>query len=562
MRVLSLVVLVAALAALAKGDLDRAKSAASTKFLETFETDVFTTGTWGKSSVDKYADQPVQIKTLVHPLTGFEGDKGLELVSDKPHQFYAVYSQLKEPLSFASSAAVPEFILQFELKLQEAIKCSGAYIKLPRVNPDGSPLDLSLLDNNTPYTVMFGADKCGTDANKVHLILQMQNPKCGLWEEKHATDVPTPKLDKKTHLYTLHIARDGSFEIFIDKKSVKKGSMLKDFKPPIQPEKVVLDPEDKKPSDWVDEAQMSDPADLKPEDWDEDQPRKVPDPNAKKPDNWDENAARQIPDPAAIKPQDWDDEEDGSWEAPLVDNPACDNPGCGPWSRPLIANPKYKGKWAPRKIKNPAFIGPWVQKNMSNPDYYEVLDPFSALPPVAALAIEVLTNDGGIHFDNLLIGTSLTDAFALADASFVPKSEADKAKEKKQKKQKTQKKINEKKAQADWRDKAEGYLLQASEFMQDNLIMAGVTTVAALIGLVYLFFFSAGPSVDAQPEPQPAAGGNVSSKPSRGAKSNAKEVKKAKEEEEEEEVEEEEEEEEVKVKSPKRGKKAASAKGR
>jgi len=30
-----------------------------------------------------------------------------------------------------------------------------------------------------------------------------------------------------------------------------------------------------------------------------------------------------VPDPNATKPATWDDEEDGVWEAPLVDNPAC-----------------------------------------------------------------------------------------------------------------------------------------------------------------------------------------------------------------------------------------------
>ena len=35
------------------------------------------------------------------------------------------------------------------------------------------------------------------------------------------------------------------------------------------------------------------------------------------------HSLRQIPDPAAKKPEDWDEDEDGPWEAPLIENPQC-----------------------------------------------------------------------------------------------------------------------------------------------------------------------------------------------------------------------------------------------
>ena len=37
------------------------------------------------------------------------------------------------------------------------------------------------------------------------------------------------------------------------------------------------------------------------------------------------------------------------WEAPLVDNPAC-NVGCGEWKRPMMLNPAYKGAWKAPKV--------------------------------------------------------------------------------------------------------------------------------------------------------------------------------------------------------------------
>merc|ERR1712154_94678 len=82
-------------------------------------------------------------------------------------------------------------------------------------------------------------------------------------------------------------------------------------------EKTIKDPDAKKPDDWVDEAKIVDPDDKKPDDWD-DQPEEIADPDAKKPD-------------------DWDDEDDGEWEAPMIDNP------------------DYKGEWKPKKIDNPEY---------------------------------------------------------------------------------------------------------------------------------------------------------------------------------------------------------------
>ena len=94
-----------------------------------------------------------------------------------------------------------------------------------------------------------------------------------------------------THLYTLHLKPDGTYEVFFDLTSKASGNLVDhwDF-----PKKEIDDPNDKKPSDWVDETEIDDPED-------------------KKPDGYDDIPA-QIPDPDATKPEDWDDEDDGEWE--------------------------------------------------------------------------------------------------------------------------------------------------------------------------------------------------------------------------------------------------------
>jgi calnexin len=108
----------------------------------------------------------------------------------------------------------------------------GAYLKLPMVT---ETLDLAMLNSDTRYTVMFGPDKCGTN-NKVHFIIQYQNPVSKVWEEKHFNTTVAIMSDKlKTHLYTLHVKSNNDFEIYIDKKEAAKGNLLTHMVPPINP---------------------------------------------------------------------------------------------------------------------------------------------------------------------------------------------------------------------------------------------------------------------------------------------------------------------------------------
>ena len=54
-------------------------------------------------------------------------------------------------------------VLQYELKLSEGLTCGGAYLKYLTATPDFNPADLT---DGTPYSIMFGPDKCGA-TNKV-----------------------------------------------------------------------------------------------------------------------------------------------------------------------------------------------------------------------------------------------------------------------------------------------------------------------------------------------------------------------------------------------------------
>ncbi|XP_016092719.1 calnexin-like [Sinocyclocheilus grahami] len=260
--------------------------------------------------------------------------------------------------------------------------------------------------DKTPYTIMFGPDKCGEDY-KLHFIFRHKNPKNGEFEEKHAkkpdADLRTYYTDKKTHLFTLVLNPDNSFEILIDQTVVNSGSLLNDMTPPINPLAEIEDPDDHKPEDWDERPKIQDPDSVKPEDWDEDAPAKIPDEDAVKPDGWLDDEPEYIGDPDALKPEDWDEDMDGAWEAPQIPNPVCETaPGCGPWERPVIDNPNYKGKWKPPMIDNPNYQGVWKPRKIPNPDFFEDLHPFR-MTPFSAVGLELWSMSSDIFFDNFFV---------------------------------------------------------------------------------------------------------------------------------------------------------------
>lgn len=276
-------------------------------------------------------------------------------------------------------------------------------MKLLTESPEG--IQAKEFSDKTPYTIMFGPDKCGA-TNKVHFIFRHKNPISGEYEEKHLTAAPSARISKLTTLYTLIVRPDQTYEIKINDESVKSGSLLEDFSPAVNPPEEIDDPNDSKPADWVDTAKIPDPEAKKPEDWDEDAPREILDEDAEKPDDWLEDEPELIPDPDATKPDDWDDEEDGDWVPPSVPNPKCiEASGCGKWVQPMKKNPNYKGKWTAPLIDNPEYKGVWKPARIANPNYFKDPSP-SKFEKMGGIGFELWTMQNQILFDNIFIGHS------------------------------------------------------------------------------------------------------------------------------------------------------------
>ncbi|XP_066241563.1 calmegin isoform X1 [Saccopteryx leptura] len=327
-----------------------------------------------------------------HPVPG---DRGLVLKSRARH--HAISAGLAKAFVFADKP----LIVQYEVNFQDGIDCGGAYIKLLA---DTDDLNLENFYDKTSYTIMFGPDKCGEDY-KLHFIFRHRHPKTGVLEEKHAkppeVDLKKFFTDRKTHLYTLVMNPDNTFEVLIDQIVVNKGSLLEDMSPPVNPPKEIEDLSDEKPDDWDERAKIPDPSATKPDDWDESEPAKIEDLNVNKPDGWLEDEPKLIPDPSAKMPVDWNEDMDGEWEAPLISNPAC-QVGCGEWNPPMIDNPKYKGVWRPPMIDNPSYQGIWSPRKIPNPDYFEDDHPF-LLTSFLALGLELWSMTSDIYFDNFII---------------------------------------------------------------------------------------------------------------------------------------------------------------
>jgi len=385
---------------------------------------------------------------------------------------------------------------RYEVKLQNGLECGGAYLKLLTESPQG--IQAQEFSDKTPYTIMFGPDKCGA-TNKVHFIFRHKNPISGEYEEKHLTAAPSAVISKLSTLYTLIVRPDQTYEIRINDKEAKSGSLLEDFNPAVNPPEDIDDPEDKKPENWVDQAKIPDPEAKKPEDWDETAPREIPDEEAEKPADWLDNEPELIPDPDAAKPDDWDDEEDGDWVAPTVPNPKCvEASGCGEWIRPMKKNPAYKGKWTAPFIDNPAYIGPWSPRKIPNPHFFKDASP-SNFEPMAGIGFELWTMQNDILFDNIYIGHSQADAAQFAKETWGKKFPVEQALEDKEKP-----KAKDDEFEMNWKDDPIRFvtkqiarfielaridLLDAFKMMPTTgggLVVGGVTAIALLGGLIAL----------------------------------------------------------------------------
>jgi len=278
-------------------------------------------------------------------------DRGLQTAEIM--KFYSIAAPFE---SFSNEGK--ELVIQYQAKYEKDLGCGGGYLKVgPRQE------DLTTFGEPTPYNVMFGPDQCNAD-KRTHLIFSYKGKNF-----LKKSELPYKQEGQGiSHLYRVVLKPDSTVRVEVDQEMLYEGSLKDDWD--MLPTKEIVDPDDKKPDGWSDEADMADPSDVMPKDW---------------------TATKRITDPLAKRPEDWDEEEDGEYEAPQIDNP------------------EYKGEWTGKRIPNPAFKGAWEAKKIANPDFVD--DPqLYKYADFGFVGFDVYQVKGSTIFDNIIVTDSIAEA--------------------------------------------------------------------------------------------------------------------------------------------------------
>merc|ERR1712048_1250337 len=285
-------------------------------------------------------------------------DTGIQTSEDS--KFYGISASFD---SFSNEGK--DLIIQYQAKYEKDVECGGGYLKMgPKMD------DAAKFGDPTVYNIMFGPDKCGY-TKRTHLIFQYK----GKNVLKKSDLAYKQENEGTSHLYRMTLKPDNTVAVEIDEEEIYKGSIKDDWE--VLAPKEISDPSDKKPDDWVDTSMMDDPEDKKPDDWVEE---------------------KRIVDADAKQPEDWDEEEDGEWEAPMIDNPA------------------FKGIWEAKKIDNPEYV---------DDDKIYKYDDFGFI------GLDLWQVKGGTIFDNFIITDDKAEADTFA-AMWKTLSEFEKEEKKKE----------------------------------------------------------------------------------------------------------------------------------
>eukprot|EP01084_Bolivina_argentea_P015013 28077_1 len=332
-------------------------TSAKVYFKDDFSSDPLSSGRWVQSG---WKQDTGEAGTLEYSggLWG-AGDRG-GIRTSEDAKFYAFSAKVDTDFD---NADADQLVFGFSVKHEQKMDCGGGYAKLL---PPG--IDQSTFNGDTDYSIMFGPDICGYSTKKVQAIFNYEGENL-----LRNDDVKCPD-DEFTHSYLLIVNKDSTYEIRIDGEEKAKGDLKDDWS--FEKAKKIKDPDQSKPSDWVDNEEMDDPEETKPDDWDVE--------------------PANIADPDATKPDDWDDEEDGEWQAPMIDNP------------------EYKGEWRATRIPNPDYQGPWVHPEIDNPDWVEAKDVYKR-GPVGYVGVEVWQVKSGTVFSDFIVTDNVDEAVAFFD---------------------------------------------------------------------------------------------------------------------------------------------------
>ncbi|XP_074060497.1 calreticulin-3 isoform X3 [Macrotis lagotis] len=268
-------------------------------------------------------------------------DGGLQTTENA--KFYAISSRFK-PFSNKGKTLV----IQYTVKHEQKMDCGGGYIKI-----FSSDLDQKNLNGKSQYYIMFGPDICGFDIKKVHVILFYKN-------QYHSNKKSIRcKVDGFTHLYTLTLRSDLTYEVKIDADIIESGNIEEDWNLGglRKLEKSAL----KMPKKLDKLSQNDQSSDIPSQDWN-----------------------KHFLDASANKPSEWNSELDGEWQ-PSV-----------------IQKPNYKDRLKSMKMDNLDYKDIWLHQKIENPGYLQEFE-LAEYENIGVIGLELWQVRSGTIFDNFLI---------------------------------------------------------------------------------------------------------------------------------------------------------------
>ncbi|XP_042526550.1 calreticulin-3 isoform X2 [Dipodomys spectabilis] len=257
-----------------------------------------------------------------------EKDKGLQTTQNG--RFYAISARFKP---FSSKGKT--LVVQYTVKHEQKMDCGGGYVKIFPAD-----LDQRNLNARSPYYVMFGPDICGFDIKTVHVILYFKNQYHS--NKKHIRC----KVDAFTHLYTLVLRPDLTYEVRIDGQAIESGSVEYDW------QLTSLKNAEKA------EAQARGPARAR----------------GATAQDWEQHFLD------ASAPSDWNSELDGDWQAAMLQKP--------PYQDGLRAEGIDRDVWLHKKMQSASYL---LQQDLLE------------FENIGAIGLELWQVRSGTIFDNFLI---------------------------------------------------------------------------------------------------------------------------------------------------------------
>jgi calnexin len=205
------------------------------------------------------------------------------------NSYHSITAVFDTPILFRDT----DFVVQFYVRSDQNQTCSTVLLRIY----GESDLTPRTLRRNSPFLFSFGPDFCDPAVSKSLFSFYGRNRETNEYEEKKLGDPAKAYLGPWGTLYQLFIYANNQYEIRVHGITISFGSFFTDFTPAVNPQSELVDPTDKKPSDWVDKE--------------------------------------FIVDPTAQRPESLAEGEE--------------------WTPPKIRNPEFKGPWEPRKIPNPYY---------------------------------------------------------------------------------------------------------------------------------------------------------------------------------------------------------------